>query len=90
MAMSTSCSSNFLRGSYQPVSTTIGGKIGATTTTHLLAREVAPVLDVGDGKSVSGVWVRHVGIGGIRYVRKKKVKGNIQQKRWWSAATARF
>lgn len=61
MAMSTSCSSNFLRGNCQKVNKTIGGKFGPET--DLLAGKVAPVLDVSDGESVGGLWIRHLEVG---------------------------
>lgn len=60
-----------MRGSYRTVSNAIGGKTGWKS--DLLACEVAPVLDVGDGKCVSGLWVRHVEAGiGTKCMRERK------------------
>ena len=60
MAISTSCSSNFLRGSCKQVSTVKRATLDAVT--DLLALEGAPVLDVGDGERVGSLGVRHVDV----------------------------
>ncbi len=60
MAISTSYSSNFLSGSYVKVSWLENTNVWEATNTNLFPCEGAPILDISDGKSVRGLWIRHL------------------------------